>query len=204
MAEQEIDAKQLESRVLDLKEAMDRMKKAQADRDDVVVDMKQSVQVRLELLAKDLQPVFDAVPQGNDQFEFALTNGETPRLWIDMTSFVRMGRDRRTYEFVKDTRLGRAILAESDQRDMIAKSITDYVAERVLERERAIEGDWQAMKAWDFDRRTAITPAVTATIEPAPRKTGSRWWHLVTLLVGAAIGAVGMVAWAWFGEPPQF
>ena len=197
MAEQDIDAKQIEARVHDLKEAMERARKAQADRDDVVVDMKQAAQARLELLAQELQPVFAAVPQNNEQFEFAMTNGETPRLWIDMTSFVRMGRDRRTYEFVKDTRLGRALLAESERREDMARAVTDYVAERILERERVVEGDWQAMKAYDFERR-ANAP-VAAVVKPA-----RSWMHLLTLAAGLLAGAAAMIAWAWFGQLPQF
>lgn len=203
MAEQELDAKQIEAKVHDLKEAMERVRRAQADRDDVVVDMKQAARTRLELLAQDLQPVMNQVPEGDDRFEFALTNGETPRLWIDMTTHVRMGRDRRFYEFVKDTRLGRAILAESDDRSQIARAVTDYVAERVLERERALEGDWQAMKAWDFDRNQRQQPAEP---EPAPasQPQSRGWLHLVTFLLGISAGAVAMVGWAWFGEFPKF
>lgn len=199
MAEQDIDAKQIEARVHDLKEAMERARKAQADRDDVVVDMKQAAQARLELLAQELQPVFVAVPQNNEQFEFAMTNGETPRLWIDMTSFVRMGRDRRTYEFVKDTRLGRALLAESERREDMARAVTDYVAERILERERVVEGDWQAMKAYDFERRAIADAPVAAVVKPA-----RSWMHLLTLAAGLVAGAAAMIAWAWFGQLPQF
>lgn len=205
MADQDIDAKQIEARVLDLKDSMERVKKAQADRDDVVVEMKQTVQARLELLAQDLQPVFAQVPEGNEQFEFAMTNGETPRLWIDMTSFVRMGRDRRTYEFVKDTRLGRALLAETERREDMARSVTDYVAERILERERAVEGDWQAMKAWDFNRNSALAsaalPVVVEAMPPRPKARG--WAYFGILLLGALLGAVGMIAWAWFGILPN-
>jgi len=126
----------------DLQTALHRAREHSADRDDVVVDLKNAQQARLDLLASDLLPVMEDLPKDNDQFEFAITHGEPPRLWIDMTSFVRMGRDGREYEFVKDTRLGRNILARSSDRDMIGKKVTDYIAHRVLERERAIEGDW--------------------------------------------------------------
>ncbi len=212
MADQDLDPKQIETRVLDLKEAMERMKRAQADRDDVVVDMKQAQHARLELLAQDVQPVFSQVPEGNEQFEFALTNGDTPRLWIDMTSFVRMGRDKRTYEFIKDTRLGRAVLAQTERREEMARAVTDYVAERILERERAVEGDWQAMKAWDFDRKAIAEaaasesvpqPLVTTATPPVKQKSFG-WGHIGMLALGLVAGAAGMVAWAWFGELPRF
>ena len=47
----ELDAKEIEARVHDLSIAMERMKSQNADRDDVVVELKQSQLTRLELLA---------------------------------------------------------------------------------------------------------------------------------------------------------
>ena len=168
MAEPDFDAKQIEAKINDLSAAMARVREAQADRDDVVVEMRQAARTRLEMLARDLAPVFKSLPEGNDQFEFALTGGENPRLWIDMTSFVRLGRDRRHYEFVKDTRLGRTVLSETDSRGETVRRVTDYVAERLLERERAIEGDWIAMRHYDF------TEGKPGKVAGAARQAGSR------------------------------
>lgn len=199
MSELEFDAKQIERKVSDLAEAMDRVRNDQASRDDVVVEMKQASHARLELLAQDLQPVFNDVPDDNDQFEFALTNGENARLWIDMTSFVRMGRDRRVYEFVKDTRMGRQMLGETDDRAKMNRMVTNYIAERMLERERMIEGDWVAMANYDFSEETEET---VAEIEK-PQK--SDFWSVVLwTLMGTVLGAAAMVLWAWYGDIPGF
>ncbi len=146
MAEKDLEASDIERKVHDLAEAMNRVRDAQADRDDVVVEMKHAKLSRLELLAEDLAPVFDDVPEENETFEFAITNGQVPRLWIDMTSFIRMAADGREYEFVKDTRMGRVILGRSANREVVGQRVTDYIAERVLERERMIEGDWMSAK----------------------------------------------------------
>ena len=214
MIDKEYDPEQLQRKVLDLAEAMDRLKNVQAERDDVVVEMKQALFARLELLAKDLLPVFNQLPPENDQFEFALTNGEVPRLWIDMTSFVRMGGDRRTYEFVKDTRLGRKILFRSDNRSKVGQAVTDYVAERQLERERAIEGDWIAMRNYDFSADgSLVSPGENATqvarqavakaTKPAEMKrqkpARSKWYWTLMLTLGLLFGiAVALIAWAYF------
>ncbi|MEM7289561.1 MAG: hypothetical protein AAF412_04185 [Pseudomonadota bacterium] len=146
MGEKDMEAKDIEQKVHDLASAMQEVKTASADREDVVVELRQSKASRLELLADDLSPVFNDVPADQDQFEFALTNGDVPRLWIDMTSFVRMAKDGRVYEFVKDTRLGRTILGSSKNREKMGAQITRYVAERMLERERAMEGEWVSLK----------------------------------------------------------
>ena len=93
-------------------------------------------------LADELRSVFNEVPEDDEQFIFSVAAGTPPRLWIDMTSFVVMGRDRRTYRFLKDTRLGRTVILETAKLEDIADTITHYVAERIIERERAMEGDW--------------------------------------------------------------
>ena len=171
--------------------AIERVRTAQANRDDVVVEMKQTTRARLELLAQDLQPVFAQIPDENDQFEFALTDGDVPRLWIDMTSYVRMDRERRCYEFVKDTRNGRLILGESADRKEIAERVTDYVAARILERERMVEGEWHSM--WLPPRQAAV---------PYRKSRSGTGYAIAALLVGIIVGAAAMVAWAWFAHPP--
>lgn len=200
MSGNDLDAKQIEKKVHDLAEAMDRVRNDQVQRDDVVVEMKQAEHARLELLAKDLQSVFNRLPEDNDQFEFALTNGEPPRLWIDMTTFVRMGRDRRVYEFIKDTRLGRTQLASTDDREKMGKIVTNYVAERVLERERAIEGDWLAMRNYNFDADGELVDDAANAADDD--QSGWAWVFVGWFLVGLVAGAAAMLAWAWFGEIP--
>jgi hypothetical protein len=42
------------------------------------------------------------------------------------------------YRFVQDTRFGRIVLAESHDTGAIVEAVTDYVARRMIERERAM------------------------------------------------------------------
>ncbi|MDJ0613130.1 MAG: hypothetical protein QNJ29_05595 [Rhizobiaceae bacterium] len=162
MAEKDLEAKDIERKFHDLAAAMREVKSAQADRDDVVVEMRHAKFSRLELLAEDLAPVFAEVPTNVEMFDFALTKGDTPRLWIDMTSFIRLGKDGRTYEFVKDTRLGRTILGNTGNREKIGRRVTDYVAERLLERERMLEGDWIYLKS-QLGENSLDTPSENET-----------------------------------------
>ncbi|TIT69529.1 MAG: hypothetical protein E5W60_12140 [Mesorhizobium sp.] len=123
-----------------LSDAIRDVKNAFADRDDVVVDMREAHRMRLDLLAAELAPVFAEVPTDMDNFDFAVSSGLQPRLWIDAVCHVAMGRDRRTYRFLRDTRIGRVVLAESSDMKVVAYSVTRYVAERVIERQRMMEG----------------------------------------------------------------
>lgn len=123
-----------------LADAIREVKNAAADREDVVVELREASRMRLDLLAAELAPVFAEVPAEIDLFDFTISSGLQPRLWIDAVAHVALGRDRRTYRFVKDTRAGRVVLAESPQIKPIADQVTLYVAERMVERQTLMEG----------------------------------------------------------------
>ncbi len=95
-----------------LQEAMHQARVEAAERTSVVVDMRDAEAARLELLNEALDPLFAEVPAEVDLFDRGISRGETPRLWIDAVAHVAMGRDKRGYRFLHDSRLGRQVLAE--------------------------------------------------------------------------------------------
>ncbi|MBL8567870.1 MAG: hypothetical protein JNK84_02180 [Phreatobacter sp.] len=121
-----------------LKNAIRAIRIEEAERTGVVVALREADLVRLEILHERLRPVLAEVPRGIELFDAGITPGETPRLWIDMIAFVEMGRDKRTYRFLQDTRNGRRIMAESEDAGAVAERITAYVASRLIERERML------------------------------------------------------------------
>lgn len=123
-----------------------------ADRQDVVVDMKEADRVRIELLAERLLPIIDDVDKEDDRFDFTISTGVQPRFWIDSVAHVHMGRDRRTYRFVRDTRLGRVIVGETGDIGEMADIVTRYIADRIVEREKILEGDLENFR--DYYART--------------------------------------------------
>lgn len=118
------------------------VKIAAADRSDVVVDMRDADRARLEILADELAPVISQIDPADDRFDLGITSGQQPRLWIDAVAHVHMGKDRRIFRFVRDTRLGRIVLAESGEVKQVADAVSRYVAERIIERERVLSGDF--------------------------------------------------------------
>ncbi len=102
-------------------------------------DLRSAELARLELLQDSLKPIFEQLPHGVDLFDTGITPGETPRLFIDMIAFVQMARDKRTYEFKQDRRDGRITLAQSSDLAQMTKSITDYIARRLVQRDKALE-----------------------------------------------------------------
>src|SRR3954465_9733436 len=124
-----------------LKEAVRKTRIEIAEKSSVVVDLRDAELARLELLNDALDPLFEETPTDIDLFDRAISHGDTPRLWIDAIAHVVMGRDKRHYRFVQDTRYGRKVLAESSEIPGIVESITHYVASRLIERERALADD---------------------------------------------------------------
>jgi hypothetical protein len=153
-----------------LREAIRRVRLVNTEQADGLADLRDAEHARLELLADSLSDLFAEVPDDLDFFAFALSNGETPRLWIDMTCHVAMGRDRRTYRLLKDTRLGRTVLYESTSREDMTDRIADYVAERVLDRQRAIEGDWIELRTRGATPVAAAEAVAAAASEPLQMK----------------------------------
>jgi hypothetical protein len=124
-----------------LREAVHQARVEAAERTAVVVDLRDAEWARLELLNEALDPLFAEIPADVDLFDRGVTRGETPRLWIDAVAHVAMGRDKRVYRFLHDTRVGRRVLAESTEIDDIVQAVTSYVARRIVERQRALDED---------------------------------------------------------------
>jgi hypothetical protein len=179
-----------------LSDAIRDVKNAFADRDDVVVDMREAHRMRLDLLAAELAPVFADVPADMDNFDFAVSSGLQPRLWIDAVSHVAMGRDRRTYRFLRDTRVGRVVLAESTEMKPVADQVTRYVAERVIERRRMMEGGVEPTLAGI--KRNAV-PEAESPLQSATRGNGWSTFFsgLGLITAGALVGLAVSAALFW-------
>jgi len=132
-----------------LKQAVHQARIEAAERTSVVVDLRDAEAARLELLNEALDPLFANIPAEVELFDRGLSRGDTPRLWIDPVAHVAMGRDKRTYRFLYDTRVGRRVLAESHELAELVTAVTDYVARRLVERERALAEDSEFMARVD-------------------------------------------------------
>lgn len=164
-----------------LQEAMHQARVEAAERTSVVVDMRDAEAARLELLNEALDPLFAEVPAEVDLFDRGISRGETPRLWIDAVAHVAMGRDKRGYRFLHDSRLGRRVLADSHDIAEIVRAVTTYAARRLVERQRALAEDPDLL---------ARAPAKEAQRYRRQR----RWRTFGVLLLGVLIGAVALFA----------
>src|SRR5450631_3000680 len=164
-------------RPIRLRDALRQARIEAADRTGVVVDLRDAEVARLEILSDALDPLFTQIPDRIDLFDRGLSQGETPRLWIDVVAHVVMGRDKRIYRFVQDTRFGRIVIAESHEVAAIVDAITDYVARRMIEREHAL----------------VATPAPLPAAIEKPRRGG--FWIFA---FGFVVGAIALFGFALF------
>jgi hypothetical protein len=162
-----------------LSDALRKARIEAADRTGVVVDLRDAEVARLEILSEALDPLFGQIPEKVDLFDRGISQGDTPRLWIDVVAHIVMGRDKRIYRFVQDTRFGRIVIAESHDVAVMVDAVTDYVARRLIERERAL----------------VATPVTLPAVVEKPRR--SRFW---TFALGFLLGALALFGLAMFAS----
>ena len=148
-----------------LKDAVREARIEAAERSAVVVDLRDAEVARLELLNDALDPLFKDIPKDVELFDRGVSKGDVPRLWVDVIAHVEMGRDKRQYRFVQDTRYGRAVMAESYEVPEMVQAVTRYVARRMVERERALAddvpfGQATSLKMVEHERRRGRLRAV--------------------------------------------
>jgi hypothetical protein len=127
-----------EARPQRLKDALRKARVESAERTGIVVDLHDAEVARLELLSEAIAPLFEEIPPEVELFDLGISRGETPRLWIDAIAHVAMGRDKRVYRFVQDTRYGRKVLAETVHIPELVQAVTKYLAQRLIERDQAL------------------------------------------------------------------
>ncbi|MEH2519689.1 hypothetical protein V1279_005262 [Bradyrhizobium sp. AZCC 1610] len=162
-----------------LRDALRQARIEAADRTGVVVELRDAEVARLEILNEALDPLFAEVPERVDLFDRGVSQGETPRLWIDVVAHVVMGRDKRIYRFVQDTRFGRIVIAESHDVPVIVDAVTGYVARRMIEREHAM----------------VATPVAEPAVEKKPRRRRGFGAFVLGFLLGA-VALFGLALYA--------
>jgi hypothetical protein len=167
-----------EARPTRLRDALRKARIEAADRTGVVVDLRDAEVARLEILSEALDPLFAQIPDHVDMFDRGISQGDTPRLWIDVVAHVLMGRDKRAYRFVQDTRFGRIVIAESHDVPVIVDAVTDYVARRMVEREHAL----------------AVPPVVAPVQTEKPRR--GRFWPFAFGFILGAVALFGLAVLA--------
>lgn len=173
-----------------LRDALRKARIEAADRTGVVVDLRDAEVARLEILHEALDSLFSEIPPEVDLFDRGISQGDTPRLWIDSVAHIAMGRDKRIYRFTQDTRFGRIVIAESHDIPVMVDAVTDYIARRLIEREHAMVVTPAQPVA---PAPTPVSAASVAAAVAAPAKRRSAVW---TFAFGFAAGLAALFGFA--------
>ena len=92
-----------------------------------------------------------------------------------------MGRDKRSYRFLHDSRMGRHVITESHDISDIVQAVTTYVARRLIERQRALA-----------DNPDLLAQAAPKEAERSRRRR--RWRAVGALALGFLIGVLTLLA----------
>jgi hypothetical protein len=187
----------------DLKSALRRARIENAERSDVIAELRGAEIARLEMLQDQLAPVLAQVPADCDLFDVALVPSEHPRLFVDMLGFIEMGRDRRLYRFLQDTRHGRVTLCETEQLDKMVEAVTNYVAQRLIERERALAANAGVRATARDDAPVALSEPSAPASPPRRRRFFTRLFIFLVDLLGMAVLFALVAAAAWYAYKLQ-
>ncbi len=171
------------------------LRKARADtaeRGAVIVQLRAAELSRLDILKERLEPLISGVPEKVEMFDLGVLPGEPARLFIDMVAFVELGHDRRIFRFVQDTRYGRAVLSETQSLDETVQAVTDYVARRLVERERALAADSLTI---------STAPGVVLARDGTARSGAVKGFGaavFAAFALGAVAGSAAILAFGWF------
>jgi hypothetical protein len=158
-----------------LEAALRRARIMEAAHVEAVLAVRDAELLRLEALRAELAPIVAGNERARGYFDLAVSPGEPPRLWIDLLGSVVMEPDSRTYRLYQDLNAGREILHESQDRAEMVERVKDYMAHRLVARERQM---------------AAATPARASSRGYSGKTLALAW------LLGAAAGALALAAGA--------
>lgn len=153
----------------------------------------------LDALAQDLRAMAGELPAG-EAARFALTaSDDGQRLTVDDTAHVELYAQRGAYRLVRTDGEAPAVVAETSDREAMANTVADYVAEQILARETAATPV----------ATPPVTPAPAAVAEPpalqpvqeqpqTPQPQRSRFWFGFWMFVlGGVCSATALFTYAW-------
>lgn len=158
-----------------LGQALREARLAEAAHFEAALDLRDSKTLRLQILKDALLPAVQETPEARELFDLTLIPGEPPKLWVDLTSYVVMEPDHRTYRVLQDRQDSRDILFEGIDREEAAAAIRRHMAHRMVARDRQ-----------------------TATVSPGPGPGYSSATLILAWVSGFAFGALALVAAALY------
>lgn len=171
-----------------LAEAINRARNAQSTRENRASDARIIAVGRLETLRARLAPVYAAIPRDVELFDLGMVGHDPPRLFVDIIAFVELVQDGKGFRLMQETRAGRLLIGETADEKQMVGLVTTYIAERLVERERALAA--RSIYARSEPLPKATLPAPIAAQPPSPDPIPAPGEAATTALPGAGEAGV--------------
>ena len=147
----------------------------------------------LDALAQDLRAMAGELP-AEEAARFALTaSDDGQQLKVDDTAHVEHDTQSGAYRLVRTDGEAPAVVAKTSDREAMANTVADYVAEQILAREKAATPAVAPAPA-----AVAEPPALQPTQEQSPQPQHSRFWFGFWMFVlGGVCSATALFTYAW-------
>jgi hypothetical protein len=113
---------------------------AEAAQFDAMVNLQDARILRLQNLSEAVKAKLAGHEAADALFELNVQAGGQPRLWIDLVSGVEMEPNPRHYQLVQHRENSRHVVFESDDFSAMVDHVVQYVAHRMVTREKAALG----------------------------------------------------------------
>ncbi len=171
------------------REELLKARELEAARADARLAVRDLATLRLFALKQEVRPYVEAMPEARGLIDLTLSGGYPPRLWIDLTSFVLIGEDNRTWRLMQDSQEERACLFESDDLQAMAKALRRFIAQRVVHRAHMLPASPQALCQGDG----GAPQSQPRNKEHDGGMDGGLLW--LAWLAGVVSGALALMAW---------
>ncbi len=121
-----------------IEQAMLQARLGQSAHIGAVAEQASAAHLRLAQLRDDLLLHVHSHAGARNAFSVSLVSDLSPRLWLDHISYVIMAPSPQSYRLVEDRRDGPHTLFESQDRDAMLDKLISFLANRLIERERAM------------------------------------------------------------------
>jgi len=152
---------------------------AEAVQLDAILNARDARILRLGALRDAVLPELAAHDEAKKLFDLTVVEGERPKLWLDLISWVEMQPDPKTYRLVQSRESAEGVLFETTDAAEMQRYIIRVMAHRLIERERK-----------------QVSVAAPETREPKTKPAGYSFGALVFVWIsGLAFGVLALVAY---------
>lgn len=119
-----------------LTKAMKDARLAEAVQLDAILNARDARILRLGALRDAVLPELQAHEEAKKLFDLNVVEGERPKLWLDLISWIEMEPDPKTYRLVQSRERAEGVLFETADAAEMKRYAIRYMAHRLIERER--------------------------------------------------------------------